>query len=71
MFSSKLSWINLIQYDDLSETIGVNSRLHWIPQAGREAFLVLNHNLQDYDKDNNFQSSFSEVTIKYSYTFRF
>jgi Carbohydrate family 9 binding domain-like/Domain of unknown function (DUF5916) len=71
VFSSKLSWINLIQYDDLSETIGINSRLHWIPQAGREAFLVLNHNLQDYDKDNNFQSSFSEVTIKYSYTFRF
>ncbi len=74
VFSSTLSWINLIQYDDLSETIGVNSRLHWIPQAGREAFLVLNHNLKDYyddGKNNNFVTSFSEVSIKYSYTFRF
>lgn len=71
VFSSTLSWINLIQYDNVSETIGINSRLHWIPRAGREAFLVLNHNLADPDRDNSFQSSFSELTLKYSYTFRF
>jgi hypothetical protein len=71
VFSSTMSWINLIQYDNVSETIGLNSRLHWIPRAGREAFLVLNHNLQDYDRDNSFHSSFSELTLKYSYTFRF
>jgi hypothetical protein len=71
VFSSTLSWINLIQYDNVSETIGVNSRLHWIPQAGREAYLVLNHNLEDIDRDNQFHSSFSELTLKYSYTFRF
>jgi hypothetical protein len=71
VFSSRLSWTNLIQYDNVSETIGINSRLHWIPRAGREAFLVFNHNLQDYDRDNEFQSSFSEFTLKYSYTFRF
>ncbi|MGD8323545.1 MAG: DUF5916 domain-containing protein, partial [Gammaproteobacteria bacterium] len=46
VFSSSLSWTNLIQYDNISETIGINSRLHWIPRAGREGFLVLNHNLQ-------------------------
>lgn len=71
VFSSSLSWINMIQYDNVSETIGVNSRLHWIPRAGREAFLVLNHNLADPERDNSFVSSFSEVTLKYSYTFRF
>jgi hypothetical protein len=71
VFSSKLSWINLIQYDNISETVGINSRLHWIPQAGREAFLVLNHNVDDLDHDNVFRSSFSELTLKYSYTFRF
>ena len=71
VFSSKLAWINLIQYDNVSETVGVNSRLHWIPQAGREAFLVLNHNLQDLDRDDDFHSSFSELTLKYGYTFRF
>jgi hypothetical protein len=70
-FSSTLSWINLIQYDNISETVGINSRLHWVPQAGREAFLVLNHSLEDLDRDNSYHSNFSEMTIKYSYTFRF
>jgi hypothetical protein len=73
IFSSRLSWINLIQYDNVSDTAGLNSRLHWIPQAGREAFLVLNHNLKDdpLTPNDDFHSSFAEVTLKYSYTFRF
>lgn len=71
IFSSSLSWTNLIQYDNLSETIGINSRLHWIPQAGREAFLVFNHNLQDLDRDNHFNSISSDIALKFSYTFRF
>jgi len=70
-FSSTLSWTNMIQYDNVSETVGINSRLHWIPQAGREAFLVLNHGLEDFDRDNNYHSNVSEATLKYTYTFRF
>ena len=63
----------MIQYDNVSDTIGVNSRLHWIPRAGREGFLVLNHNMRDdpLTPENDFHSSFAEVTLKYSYTFRF
>ena len=73
IFSSKLSWINLIQYDNVSGTIGINSRLHWIPQAGREGFLVLNHNLREdpLRPDTDYHTSLAEVTLKYSYTFRF
>ncbi len=41
-FSSTLSWSNLIQYDNISENLGINSRLHWIPRAGQQAFIVLN-----------------------------
>ena len=70
-FSSTLSWVNLIQYDNVSETVGVNSRLHWVPEAGREGFLVINHNLEDFDRDNEFHSTFSEATVKFGYTFRF
>ena len=70
-FSSTLSWANLIQYDNVSETAGINSRLHWIPEAGREMFIVLNHNLQDYDRTNSFHSLGAEFTAKFSYTFRF
>lgn len=71
IFSSKLSWVNLVQYDNVTETIGINSRLHWVPEAGREGFIVLNHNLQDFDRDNNFDSSRSDLTLKFNYTFRF
>ncbi len=66
-----LTWINLIQYDNTSEVLGVNSRLQWIPKAGREGFIVLNHNLQDVDKDDVLHSALADVNVKFAYTFRF
>ncbi len=73
IFSSTLSWVTLLQYDNVTESIGINSRLHWIPEAGREAFIVLNHNLQNLDPltSNTFNSAAADLTIKYNYTFRF
>ena len=70
-FSSSLSWITLTQYDDVSEVLGVNTRLIWIPTAGQEGFIVLNHSLQDRDKDNSFRSEFADISVKFNYTFRF
>jgi hypothetical protein len=70
-FSPDLYWITLIQYDNVSEEVGVNTRLQWIPRAGQEGFIVLNHNLQDYDKDNTFHSAASDLSVKFKYTFRF
>ena len=46
-FSSNLSWINLVQYDNVSEVLGINTRLSWIPAAGQQGLIVLNHRLQD------------------------
>ena len=71
IFSNTLSWTNLVQYDNDTEILGINSRLHWIPEAGREAFIVLNHNLADIDRDDTFHSSLADFSIKFSYTFRF
>jgi hypothetical protein len=71
VFSSTLSWVNLIQYDNVSEIMGVNMRLHWIPEAGRELFFVINHNLEDFDRDNSFESWSADVVAKLAYTFRF
>ncbi len=70
-FSSTLYWVSLVQYDNLSEEVGVNTRLQWIPRAGQEGFIVLNYNLQDKDKDNSFQSATSDLSVKFKYTFRF
>ena len=57
--------------DNVLNTLGINSRLHWIPQAGREAFLVLNHNMRDIDGQRTFRSDSAELTAKINYTFRF
>jgi len=70
VFTSTMSWVNLIQYDNISETIGINMRWHWIPEAGRELYFVINHNLADPDRDNSFHSTASDVTAKLGYTFR-
>jgi hypothetical protein len=70
-FSPTLSWVNLIQYDNVSEVAGINMRLHWIPEAGREVYFVINHNVEDIDEDNRFHSGFSDATAKINYTFRF
>jgi hypothetical protein len=70
-FSSTLSWCNLIQYDNISESFGLNSRLHWIPQAGQQGFVVLNWGAIDPDRDNRFDSTFADLSLKFNYTFRF
>jgi hypothetical protein len=70
-FSSTLSWSNLIQYDNVSENMGFNSRLHWIPKAGQQAFVVLNWGLIDPDNDNRFDSTLADLSLKFNYTLRF
>jgi len=70
-FSNRFSWVNLIQYDNVTESAGIDSRLHWVQRDGREAFLVLTHNLQDLDRDNSFRSEQSNLALKVNYTFRF
>jgi hypothetical protein len=70
-FSSTLYWITLVQYDDVSEIVGVNARLLWIPKAGQEGLIVVNHRMQDEEKDNNFRSERLDLNLKLSYTFRF
>ena len=70
VFSATLSWVNLIQYDNFSEVIGFNSRLHWIPEAGREGYIVFNHNVADPDKNGSFHSVSADLSIKFGYTWR-
>jgi hypothetical protein len=71
VFSSTLAWTNFIQYDNVSELIGINSRLHWIPETGREMYVVVNQGLEDFDGDNRFHKMQSDVVVKAGYTFRF
>ena len=70
-FNSDLLWTNRIQYDNVSEEVGINSRLHWVLRDGRDAYLVLNHNLQDYDRNNSYDETLADLSLKVNYTFRF
>jgi hypothetical protein len=70
-FSVAWSWENFVQYDNESETVGLNSILRFIPRAGREAVLAVNSQYEDFDRDDRFESLASDVTVKLSYTFRF
>ena len=70
-FTTNLYWISLLQYDNISENMGLNTRLQWIPEAGQEALIVLNYNMQDRDKDNTFQSALSDLSVRFRYTFRY
>jgi len=72
VFSSTLSLVNLVQYDNVSETAGVNVRLHWIPEPGREIYFVVNQGLQrDLIPDTDFRTLRTDATVKMNYTFRF
>jgi hypothetical protein len=70
-FSVAWSWENFLQFDNVSDTVGVNSILRWIPRAGREAVLAVNSQYEDFDGDDRFRSYASDLTAKLSYTFRF
>ncbi len=41
-FSPKLQWSNFVQFDNQSDTAGLNSRLRWIFGPGRELYIVVN-----------------------------
>ena len=70
-FNVRWSWVNLIQYDNLSESAGINSRLRWNPRAGEDLYVVLNHDFKALDSFSRFDSRQSEFAVKYSRTFRF
>ncbi len=42
-FNARWSWVNLIQYDNESGSVGENSRLRWNPREGQDLYIVLNH----------------------------
>lgn len=69
-FNVRWSWINFVQYDNVSRQLGLNSRLRYIPRLGREALLVLNHGSLRTPEDE-WRSEVSDVTFKASYTLRF
>ncbi|MDP2128481.1 MAG: DUF5916 domain-containing protein [Pseudohongiella sp.] len=63
-----------VQYDDLSDVVGVYARMRWIVQPGNDIFLVWSHNWL-YDDGPLSDSRFSTLSrggaVKVNYTLRF
>ena len=69
-FNSRWSWSNLLQYDNTGDRLGINTRLRYMPEAGKEVLLVANHGA-DVQRDNSVSSTRNEINLKVSYTFRY
>ena len=70
-FSNRWSWENFVQYDNVSYSLGMNSILRFIPRAGREVVFVVNKEYVDLLRDRNFIEVYTDMTFKFTYTFRF
>jgi hypothetical protein len=68
-FNPDLSWRNLIQYDNVTESFGVQSTVRWIVEPGNEIFLIINtgHVLAD----ETLKPIQSQIVLKAEWTFRF
>ena len=69
VLNNTMSWTSLVQFDNISNNLGINSRLHWEPEAGRDVYFVINYNM--LNTEEGFVSTHSDITLKASYTFRF
>ncbi|MFK7959143.1 MAG: hypothetical protein AB8G96_01340, partial [Phycisphaerales bacterium] len=72
-FTPDLSWTTFAQYDNVSESIGINSRVRWIVQPGNEVFFVVNQSLDREQVDNrtSLRVRDTQVTTKVGWTLRF
>ena len=65
-----------IQYDDVSEVVGLFMRTRWIITPGNELFLVFTQNWQNlgdglFDQDREFLTLSRGGSVKLNYTYRF
>ena len=68
-FTPDLSWNTIVQYDNLSSEMGLNSRIRWTYRPGSDLFLVAN---QGWNFDRwRFQRLTTELVLKVGATLRF
>lgn len=63
-FNGNLTWSNFLQYDNLSRSLGLNSRLHWELSPGKALYLVLNEESNREVGDAHYSKN--KVVLKYS-----
>ncbi len=69
--NARWSWVNLVQYDNVSGSAGLNSRVRWNARAGQDLYIVVNHGFSAAGAFSGLESERAELSIKYTHTFRF
>lgn len=70
-FGPDISLTNFIQYDNISEEIGWQSRFRWILKPGNEILFVWNSNSMRHPIEDRFTVQESFTRLKLNYNFRF
>ena len=70
-FNAEWSLITNVQYDNLSEDLGINARLRYNVAAGNDIWFVLNHNMHRDEIGDRFRSEQTAAVAKIRYTYRF
>ncbi|MBT4483540.1 MAG: hypothetical protein HOC71_07665, partial [Candidatus Latescibacteria bacterium] len=67
-FSTRLSSKTFVQWNNETNEININFRLHYIPKIGSDVYVVYNHL---FDEANNYSSLYNTGVFKVDYTNRF
>ncbi len=72
--SPRVSFSNLVQYDNRSRNLGWQSRIRWTLQPGNDFFFAFNQGwVQEFEENRNlrFRAQDSKVSAKFQYWYRF
>ncbi len=70
-FTPFLSFNSNIQFDNVSDVLGINQRFRWIITPGTDLYLVYNHNWRSDPIENEMLTLSSQANFKVTYTHRF
>lgn len=70
-FSPDISLTNYVQFDNLSERMGWQSRFRWIIKPGNEIIFVWNSTMYETPEKDRFTVQESSTRLKLNYNFRF
>ena len=68
-FTPQVSWSNVLQYDNVSDRMGLNSIFRWEVSPGNDVYFVFNYHWQEIERD--FIPTYTDTAIKAAWTFRF
>jgi len=67
-----LFFSNVVQFDNRSRNLGIQSRLRWTLQPGNDLFLIFGQDwVQDLTRGYDFRAQDTKLATKLQYTFRF